>query len=573
MRLKLALLASLCLLLPASADAGNAGLGVGFGDVGYAGGVNETNNVTVTAPNPSGNYRWTDNGASINMTADHPCAADNGIKAAECPNVDADVMFMGLGEGNDMANTSAVSIDQLAFGGDGNDNVTFGEGDDIWIGLDGNDTIHAGAGNDEMGDAFFAFFPFGGPAFFGSGNDQMFGEAGDDKWIVGSIAFDGAGADLMNGGTGVDSVEYTDRAGDLSVTVDNPLLGDGQTGEGDNVVQVERVRTQGGNDFIADSSAPASAVHNTFYGMKGNDTLRGGNGNDKLYGGDDQGLEGSGEDTMNGGPGADLFVGGDGADTADYSDRSDAVAIVLDGLAFDGAPGEKDNVTEDVEIVRGGSGRDLLTGSDGRETLRGGPEGDSIDGNDAADVLQGEGGDDVIAARDGAPDTIDCGAGSDMVNADAADTVAADCELVDRLVVAGGGGEGGAGGGSGGGGGGGGGSGQVADGPPILFLVAEPKGRLGKGVKVHAACSEDCSVKLDIQVPAKFAKKYKIVRSLVARTKALKMAQQTTITMKSKSKSRKRLRRLKRVKVQLIATATDPGGNARKVTKKLTLAR
>ena len=545
----------------------------GFADVGYSSTVGENvNNVTVTAPVASGNYRFTDTGAGVTMTADSPCAADNVAKVSECPNVDLQTMLLGLGNGNDIANTSAVDIKQLAFAGDGNDNFTLGAGDDIFIGLDGDDIVHAGGGNDSMGDAFFAFFPFGGGQFLGSGNDQMFGDGGDDQWIIGSRAFDGAGADLMHGGAGVDKLEYTDRPGDLSVTVDNPLLGDGEPGENDNVVQVEVIRTLAGNDFIADSSGALSAVHNVFYGMKGNDNLRGGSGNDKLYGGDDQGLEGSGDDTMNGGPGGDLFVGGDGRDTADYSDRADVLNITVDGVANDGASGEKDNVLEDVEVLRGGNGRDALTGSDGRDTVRGGGEGDAIDGGDAADTLEGEGGDDVISARDGAADTVTCGAGSDMVNADTADAVAADCELVDRVVVSGGGGESG-GGGGGGGGSGGGGSGGGVDAPPILFLVPEPKGRLGKGVKVHAACSEDCSVKLDIQVPAKFAKKYKIGRSLVARTKALKMAQQTTVKLKSSSKSRKRLRRLRKVKVQLIATATDPGGNARKVTRKLTLAR
>lgn len=527
--------------------------------------------MTVTAPIASGNYRWTDTGAGVNMTADHPCAADNGVKAAECPNEDAQLMFMGLGGGHDFANTSAVDINQLTFGGDGNDDVTFGAGDDVFIGLDGNDTIHAGGGNDEMGDGFFAFFPFGGGMFVGSGNDQMFGEAGDDKWIVGNRGHDGAGADLMNGGPGVDSLQYTDRPGDLAVTIDNPLLGDGEPGENDQVQQVEIVRTLGGNDLISDNSVAGYA--NTFYGMKGNDTLRGGNGNDKLYGGDDAALEGTGNDTMNGGAGADLFVGGDGVDTADYSDRSDAVGVVLDDLAFDGAPGEKDNVTDDVEVVRGGAGRDLLTGSDGRETIRGGGEGDSIEGDDAADVLEGEGGDDVIAARDGAPDTITCGSGSDMVNADTTDTVASDCELVDRVAVVAGG-TGGDGGGSGGDGGGGGDTAPVpVDAAPVLFIVPEGKATRRKGVKVHAACSEDCSLKLDVQVPAKTAKKYKVSRSLIARSRSLKMAQQVTLRMKPGSRSRKRLGRLRRVKATLVATGTDSAGNKRTVTKRVTLAR
>lgn len=494
------------MLVPASAHAGTATTS-GFGDINYNA-PSETNNVTVTHPVASGNYRWTD-AAGTTVTADSPCFADNTIKAAECPNDDAQLMAIALGSGNDMVNASAVRIDILAFGGDGEDNFTLGGGDDIFIGTDGNDISHGGEGNDKIGDGFFAFFPFGG-TLVGSGNDQMFGDGGNDQFEAGSRSHDGAGADIMNGGPGIDSLTYLQRPGDLSVTIDNPLLGDGEPGEGDQVQQMEIVRTLAGNDFISDNSAAGYA--NTFYGMQGNDTLRGGNGNDKLYGGDDAGLEGTGDDTMNGGAGADLFDGGDGTDTADFGDRGDAVVITVDNLANDGASGEKDNVLDNVEVVRGGNGRDSLNGSDGRDTLRGGPEGDAIDGGDAADVLEGEDGDDVIAARDGAPDTVNCGAGSDMVNADTADVVAAGCELVDRAVVAGGGG-GGSGGGDGGGSGGGAGG---------------------------------------------------------ARTRSLKMAEQITLRLKPGSRVRSRLRR---VKATLVVTGTDGAGNARTVRKRVTLGR
>jgi Ca2+-binding RTX toxin-like protein len=47
-------------------------------------------------------------------------------------------------------------------------------------------------------------------------------------------------------------------------------------------------------------------------------------------------------------------------------------------------------------------------------------------------VLDGGAGDDVLSARDGARDTIRCGAGRDTVTADRLDTVARDCERVSR---------------------------------------------------------------------------------------------------------------------------------------------
>lgn len=544
-----------CALLAAPAEAGKATRN-GLGDINYVDEGSETNNVTVSVPPASGNYRWTD-AASTTSTADAPCTADNTIKAAECPNDNARLMEVALGSGNDKVNASVVKIDMLAFGADGNDDFTLGSGNDLYFGVDGNDIVHAGDGDDRMADAVFAFFGFGG-GIAGSGNDQMYGEGGNDEFQAGSLANDGAGADTMDGGLGIDLVEYRNRTGDLSVSVNNPLLGDGSPGENDAVVDVERVRTLAGNDTISDSSA--DGLDNTFYGMAGNDTLSGGKGKDVLYGGDELGTTGTGDDTLDGGEGADRFVGGDGTDTATYATRSAAVNVSLDGAANDGADGEGDNVSDDVEVVVGGSAGDVLGGSDGRERLRGGDGGDAIDGGDAADTLDGEGGDDVIAARDGAPDTVTCGDGNDMVNADKEDTVAADCELVDRgpADTPPGGAPGGDPGVS------------NPDGPPILFLVAEKSQKLKKGVRLHLACSEVCSVSLSVRVASKkVAKRLKVKRTYVKRTRTLAGAQQVTLSLKSP----RRLRRARKVKVTLVAVAKDPAGHASSAKRPVTLSR
>jgi len=55
---------------------------------------------------------------------------------------------------------------------------------------------------------------------------------------------------------------------------------------------------------------------------------------------------------------------------------------MIDGVDHDGASGEYDNVYDDVEQVRGGSGDDALTGNELVNTLI---------GNGGADTLRGEG--------------------------------------------------------------------------------------------------------------------------------------------------------------------------------------
>lgn len=229
-------------------------------------------------------------------------------------------------------------------------------------------------------------------------------------------------------------------------------------------------------------------------GGDGADTLRGGDGADTLEGrgGADLLEGGAGEDTLSPDgfefPAADTVDGGPGVDvvTADYASRfSDArplVAITLAGGADDGRPGEGDDLrgVERVVLGIGGSftgtdgaeelrlmqvGADsALTGHGGADRLRGGDGADRIDGGAGDDALDGGFGDDVIVggpgrdtisadlaggdcgpawcklpygndrveARDGEADSIACGAGSDVVVADAADVVAPDCEQVQR---------------------------------------------------------------------------------------------------------------------------------------------
>ncbi len=82
--------------------------------------------------------------------------------------------------------------------------------------------------------------------------------------------------------------------------------------------------------------------------------------------------------------------------------------------------------TPRADTILGREGRDRLLGRGGADFLQGGAGRDLIDA--------GAGDDRVAAQYDGARDTVRCGGGADLVNADLLDAVAADCELVGRRL-------------------------------------------------------------------------------------------------------------------------------------------
>ena len=159
-------------------------------------------------------------------------------------------------------------------------------------------------------------------------------------------------------------------------------------------------------------SAFAAAV--TVYGGAGNDTIRGGAGNDTLDGGD-------GDDVFVTGAvadGDDVMTGDAGNDTADYSARTNALTLNIDGTGDSGEGAEADSIGTDIEIVKGGAGNDTIVGSSGNDTIFGGPGDDTITGGLGNDTLNGDAGNDTFiegAATSGA-DVFNGGAGIDTVS-------------------------------------------------------------------------------------------------------------------------------------------------------------
>jgi len=194
----------------------------------------------------------------------------------------------------------------------------------------------------------------------------------------------------------------------------------------------------GGNDsFSAAGSAATGAAFAQaveIYGGDGNDSIRGGAAADIYHGG-------LGNDVLVGGDapdGGDTMNGDDGVDVADYSARTAAVTVTVDGQANDGGSGgsEGDDVAVDVETVKGGGGDDSLTGGAGSQTISGGPGADTLAGGAGDDILNGDAGDDRFDAGSGADgaDVLNGGAGIDTADYSArqmAITVAIDAQAGD----------------------------------------------------------------------------------------------------------------------------------------------
>jgi Ca2+-binding RTX toxin-like protein len=219
------------------------------------------------------------------------------------------------------------------------------------------------------------------------------GLGGDDDIInasaIPSTISGGNGEDTLWGGTGSDDLRGF-RDGDV-------LRG----GDGADLLQ-------GGDDY------------DTLHGGYGNDSLRGGSGEDRLTGGPgkDHHQGDSGNDWLDGDApgGSDTFIGGTDIDTLDYSSRSNPVTIDLQTDGADGEAGDGDFAYDDLEILIGGSGNDLIgpLGALSGFTVFGGAGDDTIRGGSSDDVLIGETGDDEIRALDG-NDTLDGGSGNDSL--------------------------------------------------------------------------------------------------------------------------------------------------------------
>lgn len=328
-----------------------------------------------------------------------------------------------IGQAGDDRLIAGSGHDEL-YGGVGNDLLNGGDGNDYFVGGAGRDLIFGGAGfdtvdySDEGGFKGISVNLTTGIAFDSTGSiDRLFDieRIRATKWAdtltgnAGNNQFQGlAGADTIDGGAGVDWVDYSyDQrfGGVLGVTV-NLATGTATDGFGDQdtLSNLENVRGTNLNDHITGDDAD-----NRLEGLNGDDTLLGGAGNDHLVGG----------------AGADVIDGGTGHDRLDYHTETGTARVIVnlsEGWALD-THGTRDTVSN-IESVWGSRFDDILVGSAGNDGLSGREGNDRLFGEAGQDELYGGQGNDLINGGSGADymvggqgnDTLDGSWGFDTVD-------------------------------------------------------------------------------------------------------------------------------------------------------------
>jgi Ca2+-binding RTX toxin-like protein len=387
------------------------------------------------------------------------------------------------GKGNDVLTGNELANE--IYGGDGDDLVQGGAGADaLYGGTDStdtsvNDTVSYASsksdvlvvlalgqltqvGGEPSGEKIMGFEHVIG----GSGNDSLFGgliNSADNtvNHISGGAGNDViqgyGGADILEGGTGIDTLSYFYEGTGVTVTLKGKAAADVSTNAanhatGDVANGFESLLGGFGNDTLTGDDG-ANVIDG---GGSGNDKLNGGAGNDTVsyfrsnsgagvtvtlgingsftsgngtFGFDDDLIEnfeniigtglqdkltgnnlvnklygGNGNDTLIGGGGADLLDGGIGFDTVNYllapADKSITVTFgTVDGTAkvtgtFSDANGDQ---FVGIEEVMGGKGNDVLRGNAFANSLFGGDGDDLIEGGADGDTLNGADGIDTVS--------------------------------------------------------------------------------------------------------------------------------------------------------------------------------
>jgi len=159
-------------------------------------------------------------------------------------------LTLRTGGGNDTIDVASdVKVNLIVDGGDGDDTITTGAGNDIVDGGAGNDTIKTGAGSDDV---------FGNSGVdtidAGAGNDVVYGGDGDD------ILAGGAGDDYVEGGAGNDRISGNDGKDMLSGGIGDDNI---DSGAGNDVVYAgqgkDTIANSGGSDTIYAQTATDTA--------------------------------------------------------------------------------------------------------------------------------------------------------------------------------------------------------------------------------------------------------------------------------------------------------------------------
>lgn len=310
-------------------------------------------------------------------------------------------------------------------GNTGNNRLSGGAGDDVLIGLGGRDVFEGGLGSDTVvltsgaSDTLAVVSLRSGSGYVGttglnpftlrgieniigsSTNDSIEGSNGRNR-IDGGAGNDfingGLGNDILIGGSGIDTIDYQQTNG--SVTVSLAITGPQNTGVA-------------GIDTIS-----------------GFENLTGGAGNDRLTGdANDNVINGFfGDDILMGGGGNDTFIGNTGIDLVSFADALAPVVAFVDatGLQVQTINGAT-IIMSGIEGLIGSAFADMLTGDSGNNIL---------DGGLGADTLTGGNGNDIYFV-DNSGDAVNEGPGGgiDTVRSTISYTLGADLEYLTLIGI------------------------------------------------------------------------------------------------------------------------------------------
>jgi Ca2+-binding RTX toxin-like protein len=346
------------------------------------------------------------------------------------------------GDGNDAAVNGGAGKDTLR-GGSGLDTLNGGTEDDSLEGGTGDDTMNGDAGDDlylqgTSANGADTMSDTGGtadkvdysgrtnpvkivddgvvPGVSGETNEHdavstdinilVGGKGADTITVDGSsaepgTAIGGPGGDTLTSAGTVDTLSYEGSTTTVSVDLSKdsnaatagvqPTVSGGDA-QGDKVsAGFGNVTGSEANDTLIGANVAPNA-DNTIMGGKGADKITGGDGNDMLFGGDgndsyNEGAAKNGNDLIGDDPATAATNEDPGSDTVQYTARTSAVNVDLDGAADDGessAPAETDNVN--TENVWGGAGADTITGDVGANVIAGNAGADTLDGAAGADT-------------------------------------------------------------------------------------------------------------------------------------------------------------------------------------------
>jgi Ca2+-binding RTX toxin-like protein len=224
---------------------------------------------------------------------------------------------------------------------------------DVILGNGGNDTLFGLGGDDTLTG--------------GKGNDKLFGGAGKDTFL----GLRNDGSDTYNGGSGIDTVDYsgvTGSEGVAALLANDPVIAPGLKNsfqaKGDKYVSIENITGTNFSDAIIGNDR-----NNIIKGGAGSDQLADGFGSDKVYGGDgDDVLYVSADLT------ADFFDGGNGRDFVAYATSFRGVEVNLEtGKTGGDAAGD---TFAGIEVLIGSNVADILTAAPGGLVIGG--DGDDL---------------------------------------------------------------------------------------------------------------------------------------------------------------------------------------------------